>query len=228
MTENQEHQPESERTEPSIAQPTNAGTDLTEIDDPLSQCEAVILTPEERKVLIETALEHKTTGNTHFKNKDYASALSSYQEALAVCPEDSSAERAVFYANIAACYIHMEDYKKAVENCSEALKCTPNYSKALLRRASANSRIGSWSSLTDSLADYKKILELEPGNKEALAATRTLPGRIEVQQEKEKNEMMGKLKDLGNSFLGNFGLSLDSFQMNQDPKSGGYSINMKK
>jgi hypothetical protein len=35
---------------------------------------------------------------------------------------------------------------------------------------------------------------------------------------------IGKLKDLGNSILGNFGLSMDSFNAVQDPKTGSYNI----
>jgi hypothetical protein len=34
----------------------------------------------------------------------------------------------------------------------------------------------------------------------------------------------GKLKDLGNSLLGKFGMSLDNFKAEQDPATGGYSI----
>jgi hypothetical protein len=42
---------------------------------------------------------------------------------------------------------------------------------------------------------------------------------------KMKDEALGKLKDLGNSILGNFGMSLDNFNMKQDP-SGQWSISM--
>ena len=35
---------------------------------------------------------------------------------------------------------------------------------------------------------------------------------------------LDKLKELGNSFLGNFGLSIDNFNAVQDPSTGSYSI----
>jgi hypothetical protein len=42
--------------------------------------------------------------------------------------------------------------------------------------------------------------------------------------QKMKDEALGKLKDLGNTILGNFGMSLDNFKMVQDPSSGSWSI----
>jgi len=75
--------------------------------------------------------------------------------------------------------------------------------------------------------DYKKILEINPQSKLARKSVQSLPQQIQVKQEREKEEMMGKLKEVGNSLLGLVGLSLDNFQFNQDPNTGGYSVNFQ-
>lgn len=36
--------------------------------------------------------------------------------------------------------------------------------------------------------------------------------------------MFAKMRELGNSVLGNFGMNLDNFKTVQDPNTGGYSI----
>lgn len=52
--------------------------------------------------------------------------------------------------------------------------------------------------------------------------------RLQIQYDdkmnKMKDEALGKLKELGNSILGNFGMSLDNFKMNQDPSTGSWNI----
>jgi hypothetical protein len=72
------------------------------------------------------------------------------------------------------------------------------------------------------------VLEKDPSNRHARMEIRRLEPIVTEKREKMKEEMLGKLKDLGNSVLGHFGLSVDNFKAVQDPKTGGYSINFSK
>ncbi|KAI0375348.1 TPR-like protein [Pilatotrama ljubarskyi] len=136
--------------------------------------------------------------------------------------------RAVLNANIAACFMKLTEYKEVVLACTEALKDDPRYVKALQRRASANEQIGSWSSLSSAQEDYKLLVEILPPTSPDLVSIRrslaALPPRIEAAQKRETAEMLDKLKGLGNSILGNFGLSTDNFQFVPNGQ-GGYSMN---
>jgi hypothetical protein len=59
----------------------------------------------------------------------------------------------------------------------------------------------------------------------AAAACKRLEKPAAEERERQKEEMIGKLKDLGNTVLGKFGMSLDNFKATQDPNTGSYSIN---
>ncbi|KAJ8294678.1 Tetratricopeptide repeat protein 1 [Rhodotorula toruloides] len=124
--------------------------------------------------------------------------------------------RAMLSANVAACLLKLERYKEAVTACDSALEEKPDYAKALHRRALANEAIGSWSSLEASLADFNKLATLPDVSPlladQSKAAQRRLPEKIRAEQDKEKDEVIGKLKDLGNTLLGKFGLSTDNFK----------------
>lgn len=82
--------------------------------------------------------------------------------------------------------------------------------------------------LDEALADYKSAYDLDPGQHEAREALVRLPPIIDERNERLKEEMMGKLKDLGNLILKPFGLSTSNFQMAKDPNSGSYSINFNQ
>ncbi|GAA5919456.1 hypothetical protein JCM1841_002404 [Sporobolomyces salmonicolor] len=145
--------------------------------------------------------------------------------------EELSELRSILSANVAACLLKLNRWKDAVKACDDALEEKPDYVKALHRRALANESIGSWSSLSAAQEDWNKLATL-PGITPLLAqqvkqAQQRLPKLITVQQEKEKDEVLGKLKDLGNTVLGKFGLSLDNFKMQEQP-GGGYSMNFQQ
>ena len=78
------------------------------------------------------------------------------------------------------------------------------------------------------LADCERALRCEelPAavEREARTAVERLRPLVEAKREEMKAEMIGKLKDLGNSILGNFGLSTDNFKAEKDETTGSYSI----
>ncbi|KAI9028100.1 hypothetical protein CLU79DRAFT_737717 [Phycomyces nitens] len=181
------------------------------------------------KRLIKEANEYKVLGNQAFAGSEFERAIGEYENALVVSPLSQKKDRAIYFANIAACHLKLGKPKDARDMCTRAIELDPEYTKALLRRAQANEKIGSYTALSEALEDYKALSKMAGldayTRKECSRAQRTLPDVIKAQMEKEKDEMMGKLKDLGNTLLGKFGLSTDNFQFQQNPNSGGYSMN---
>lgn len=87
---------------------------------------------------------------------------------------------------------------------------------------------GRWVVRFWSHVDYDKILELDPSLTSYRVKRADLTKRIDERNEKLKQEMLGKLKDVGNKILGKFGMSVDNFKMVKDPATGGYSIRFEK
>ena len=128
---------------------------------------------------------------------------------------------AVYHSNRAACSLHLGRDSEAESDCSMAILLNPRYSKAYLRRMTARERMDS---TADALEDARSALFIDPANVGARSNVRRLEKIEEVRMEKMKEETMGKLKDLGNSILGNFGLSIDNFKATKDPNTGSYNI----
>eukprot|EP01094_Clydonella_sp_ATCC50884_P012671 TRINITY_DN22975_c0_g1_i1.p1 TRINITY_DN22975_c0_g1~~TRINITY_DN22975_c0_g1_i1.p1 ORF type:complete len:312 (+),score=65.86 TRINITY_DN22975_c0_g1_i1:68-1003(+) len=172
---------------------------------------------------LKQANEEKAQGNEFYKRRQFAEALDAYRRAIDAAPPDHE-QRAIFHSNAAACNVMLEDWDAAIEDCTVALKHDPKYMKALKRRAKAYEK----AEKPDlALEDLKKILELDPADRDVRKDIVRVEPLAQAKFERDKEEMMGKLKDLGNSVLGMFGMSLDNFQMQQDPDTGSYSIGMK-
>jgi len=141
-------------------------------------------------------------------------------------PSQPNGEKlAVYYCNRAATLIHMDRYEDAIKDCDVAILLNPTYVKAYVRRSSASEKMDN---TEDALRDAKKAIQLEPSNITLQRSVARLQKVEDERLEKLKAETMDKLKELGNSLLGNFGLSLDNFQAVQDPNTGSYSISFNQ
>ena len=111
----------------------------------------------------------------------------------------------------------IEEHERALEYCTLALELKPDYHRVRERKVRVLLKLGK-------AREAKEELENGP-----------VPDPLRAQVEKEaaeqferdKDEVLGKLKDLGNTVLGKFGLNLNNFQMQQN-ENGSYNINFQQ
>ncbi|XP_077448694.1 tetratricopeptide repeat protein 1 [Stigmatopora argus] len=180
------------------------------------------LTEEEEQSRRMHSLALKEEGNSYFKQGDWSAAEQSYTRALRLCPCRFAPERAVLFSNRAAARLHLERKEDGIADCSRALELNPDYVKALLRRAELYEQT---EQLEKALEDYREALRREPELAAARRACARLPQEIHDKNEKLKEEMLGKLKELGNMVLRPFGLSTNNFRVDRNSDTGSYSVN---
>ncbi|XP_060792245.1 tetratricopeptide repeat protein 1 [Neoarius graeffei] len=213
---------EDERKKDTDSEFKEEATKPSEYDDEYLREAEKNLTEEEKESRKVESMALKEKGNAQFKNREYVEAQKSYTDALAVCPVCYSKQRSILFSNRAAARMHLEEKTDAISDCTKAIELNPDYVRAILRRAELYEQT---EKLDEALEDYKTVLEKDPGIPAAREACGRLPRQIEERNEKLKEEMLGKLKDLGNMILRPFGLSTANFQVKQDDNTGSYSVN---
>lgn len=194
---------------------------------PQESFEDALTEDEQKQRALSQANVAKAEGNGFYAAGKYEEALECYIKALEIVPElDSSKElRAICHSNSATCHFQLNRYEEAVEQSTKALEINSDYAKAFMRRAQSQEKLDH---LDEALTDYNKVLELSPGNQQARVSARKLEPIVAERREKLKDEMIGKLKDLGNTVLGKFGMSVDNFKAVKDPNTGSYSISFQR
>ncbi|PAN29701.1 hypothetical protein PAHAL_5G245100 [Panicum hallii] len=104
----------------------------------------------------------RTQGNDLFKAAKFSDASIAYGEGLKYDPLNS-----VLHCNRAACWSKLEKWERAVDDCNEALRIQPNYTKALLRRAASYAKLERWA---DCVRDYEVLRKELPSDKEVAEA----------------------------------------------------------
>eukprot|EP00923_Selenidium_pygospionis_P008797 GHVN01015039.1.p1 GENE.GHVN01015039.1~~GHVN01015039.1.p1 ORF type:complete len:526 (-),score=131.67 GHVN01015039.1:844-2421(-) len=181
---------------------------------------------EEKEVKCVAAEQFKEKGNKMFKEGKLNEAIDAYSDGLRVCdPEEPGDKiRAILFANRAAVLLAEGSHDDAIADCTEAIYYDPDYIKAYLRRFQSYEAQKKWH---EALSDVNKAIELDPSLIGRYGAKqRKIETLSKEQFEKEKDEMVGKLKEFGNWALGKVGLNLDNFQVEQN-EGGSYNIQFK-
>lgn len=174
----------------------------------------------------EKAKELKAQGNDFFKAGKLHDAREAYSEALYLTPSTEKKDKAVLFGNRAACLQKLSRWDDVVDDCRKAIELDPTYAKAYHRRSAAYEALSKWH---DANEDLKKVIELDPAMRsKEYKHQAVLEGRAAEQFDKDKEEMMGKLKEMGNMVLGKFGMSTDNFACEKDPSTGSYSIKFQQ
>jgi len=104
----------------------------------------------------------KAEGNNCYNLRKYAEAIVHYTLALQKDDADPST-KAVLYANRAQCYIKLEEYRRALDDCDESIRLDPSGDvKAHMRRGHCLQKLGYLSSSKDA---YEQARRLDNGNK---------------------------------------------------------------
>ncbi|XP_032375127.1 sperm-associated antigen 1 [Etheostoma spectabile] len=112
----------------------------------------------ERKAEVRfTAL--KQEGNDFVKKGQYSDALGKYTECLKLKPEECT-----IYTNRALCYLKLDRFTEAKQDCDAALKVEPSNKKAFYRRAMANKGLKDYLACS---SDLQEVLQQDPNVQEA-------------------------------------------------------------
>ena len=125
----------------------------------------------------------KERGNQFFKDKDYVQAAACYTEAIQLSSavvDGEPKERCIYFKNRAACFLKMKEYEKALDDCVSALSIVSSDTKALYRYAQALEGMGKEA---ESLVQLKKLLSIDPRNKDANEMARQLMVSLKKQSE---------------------------------------------
>lgn len=141
----------------------------------------------------------KEIGATLFKKGRYHLALEKYKKVVDMFGhlddfnEENKAKakemKKVCELNRAACYLKLREFAEAKESCNEILKDEPRNVKGLFRRAQAEIGLKNF---FEAIGDLKKVIDLEPQNREARAALKEAQALQKEEDQKSKG-LFGKM-----------------------------------
>eukprot|EP00117_Sycon_ciliatum_P050136 scpid94220/ scgid35429/ Small glutamine-rich tetratricopeptide repeat-containing protein alpha; Alpha-SGT len=116
----------------------------------------------------------KEKGNDLLRKGEFQQAVDMYSKAIAV-----DRNNAIYFSNRAAAYAKLQQHDRVVEDCQEAIRIDPAYSKAHSRLGNALNMLGRKAEAVES---FKKAVELDPSNQAYKDTLDTVNAEMQSQQ----------------------------------------------
>ncbi|KAG6496922.1 inactive TPR repeat-containing thioredoxin TTL3-like [Zingiber officinale] len=124
----------------------------------------------------------RASGNEFFNSGKFLEACLAYEEGLNHAPISN----AILHSNRAACMSKLGQWEKSIEDCNEALRIQPNYTKALLRRAASFAELEQWNQAEK---DYEVLRKEMPGDTEVVEALSRVQIAIRASRVKDVSDL---------------------------------------
>ena len=141
--------------------------------------------------MVQKLLRIKDEGNAAFKARKYREAIDLYTKGLEVDPNNRDINSKLLQ-NRAQAHININEYDKAIKDCTSALEFDPSYIKARRVRAKANGGAGNWD---EALKELKDIAESNPNEKGIQEEIRNAEWELKKSQRKDYYKILGVSKN---------------------------------
>lgn len=140
--------------------------------------------------VLEAAVMMKECGNAMFKDQDHSRAKLKYLKAIRYLEHEGYEPNAECKAllttcqlNLAQCYNSLTRFHESIKTCNKVLDKNESSAKGYFRRAKAHEGIGE---LESAMCDYKRALEMNPGDKAVTTALNRVEQLNKRQRERDR------------------------------------------
>ncbi|KAJ3217412.1 hypothetical protein HDU67_007995 [Dinochytrium kinnereticum] len=145
----------------------------------------------------EIALNFKEQGNDCFKDgpKYYRNAIEYYSKGIAAAPDDQDL-KSVLHSNRAAVNLELGNFRKAINDCAEAIKINPRNVKAYYRSIKALFALDRFEEALDCCEyAYSKVIQADPQNASMKIEKKRIQDKLtQIAQKEQKAKLSEQLK----------------------------------